>query len=281
MSTGRYVRPASQADATSIDILMLRGETITRHMDWLNTRDWMLKPDTLLLFEGSDLLAMLVIPEEPSGIRWLRLLVHLPFIPPQEVWLDFWHYIKQQPFIGCTVAVIAQNNQLARYLLDCGWEQKQSIVFLSKQIGNTEKQPETFGDVILRAATQMDLLPIAEIDQASFVPLWRNGTATLEAGMRSNSYTTVAILDGVICGYQLSNFMYTGLHLARLAVMPDFQARGVGHSLLNDLTRYAASARCDIITVNTQNDNHRSLALYERNGFERNTQQYPVLQFQF
>ncbi len=250
-------------------------------MDWLNTRDWMLKPDTLLLFEGEDLLALLVIPEEPSGIRWLRLMVYYPTISPQKVWSEFWNFIVQHPFVGCTTAVIAQNSQLIPYLIDCGWENKQSIVFLAKQVSQPIQQADETPGLMIRAATVNDLQQIAAIDQESFIPLWRNSKATLEAGMRAHGYTTVATCAGVACGYQLSNHLYTSIHLARLAVMPGFQAKGVGRCLLDNLNNYAASVGCDSITVNTQNDNLRSLALYQKNGFERNSQQFPVLQYQF
>jgi ribosomal protein S18 acetylase RimI-like enzyme len=67
-----------------------------------------------------------------------------------------------------------------------------------------------------------------------------------------------------------------GGHLARLAVLPAYQGRGVGYALVNDLLRQFVFRGIFRVTVNTQADNHASLRLYENMGFQRTGESYPV-----
>jgi ribosomal protein S18 acetylase RimI-like enzyme len=65
-------------------------------------------------------------------------------------------------------------------------------------------------------------------------------------------------------------------HLARLAVRNEAQGRGVGSALVRDLIQRLISKNRQRITVNTQADNAASLALYQKLGFVRTGEQYPV-----
>jgi len=83
-------------------------------------------------------------------------------------------------------------------------------------------------DVVVRNMQPDDLPEVAELDAAAFKPLWQN---TLDALERALSQATSAIVaedaQGLV-GYQLSTANPFGAHLARLAVRPDVQRRGVG-----------------------------------------------------
>jgi ribosomal protein S18 acetylase RimI-like enzyme len=90
----------------------------------------------------------------------------------------------------------------------------------------------------------------------------------------------VAEADGQIIGYQLSTRNPLGAHLARLAVRPESQGRGVGRALVADLIQQAERRSMYHLTVNTQNDNLSSLALYKKIGFRETGDCYPVYQLQ-
>ena len=64
--------------------------------------------------------------------------------------------------------------------------------------------------------------------------------------------------------------------LARLAVHPAAQGKGAGRALLSDLFRYITYAGLSRLSVNTQSDNQASLSLYQRMGFVRTGEEYPV-----
>ena len=81
-------------------------------------------------------------------------------------------------------------------------------------------------------------------------------------------------------GYQLSTGTPIGAHLARLAVRPELQGRGLGAALVSDLIERIQNNGGTRVTVNTQADNMSSLALYHKLGFRRTGEQYPVYTFQ-
>ena len=90
----------------------------------------------------------------------------------------------------------------------------------------------------------------------------------------------MAETDGQVLGYQLSTRNPLGAHLARLAVRPELQGRGMGRLLVADLIQQAERHGMYHLTVNTQSDNSASLALYKRIGFRETGERYPVYQFQ-
>jgi ribosomal protein S18 acetylase RimI-like enzyme len=92
-------------------------------------------------------------------------------------------------------------------------------------------------------------------------------------------YATVAENEKGIIGYQLSTGSGQRAHLARLAVHPAVQGKGAGRALLNDLFMYLIQTGVPRLSVNTQSDNQVSLSLYQRMGFVRTGEQYPVYTF--
>jgi ribosomal protein S18 acetylase RimI-like enzyme len=92
----------------------------------------------------------------------------------------------------------------------------------------------------------------------------------LRQAMRMAASSTVAMMTTTIVGYQISTMYFDGSHLARLAVRPEIQTRGVGTALVSDVLRRFARRGVASMTVNTQLTNERSQHVYERLGFERN-----------
>ncbi len=82
--------------------------------------------------------------------------------------------------------------------------------------------------------------------------------------------------DGGIIGYQLSTGASQHAHLARLAVHRAMQGRGIGRALLGDLFLKLEDHGIYKLSVNTQSDNIVSLNLYQKTGFIRTGEQYPV-----
>ncbi len=129
-----------------------------------------------------------------------------------------------------------------------------------------------------------DLPLLAELDAATFPPLWHMDEGEL-ASLLFSSRLRVARLGGERVGYAaLSlNGAYTdpessgpSAFLARLAVHPSAQGRGVGRQLLADSIAYAHSQRHSPIYLNTQVSNEPSQRLYEGMGFRSMNQVFHV-----
>ena len=67
----------------------------------------------------------------------------------------------------------------------------------------------------------------------------------------------------------MSTNAFDTAHLARLAVDPRWQGRGVGHRLVEDMLKTFSAIGVTTFSVNTQASNSQSLSLYHSLGFER------------
>jgi len=121
-----------------------------------------------------------------------------------------------------------------------------------------------------------DLPVVADLDAAAFTPLWQNPLDALERALPQATSATVAEDDRGLVGYQISTANPFGAHLARLAVRPDAQRRGLGSLLVTDLVHRLKNKGVARLTVNTQSDNLASLALYKRMGFVLTGEKFPV-----
>ena len=124
--------------------------------------------------------------------------------------------------------------------------------------------------------TSGDLQAAAEADAAAFDPLWRNSLEALSRAFLQASYASVAWDGSHVLGYQLSTASPLGTHLARLAVRPEAQRRGVAAALVGDLIAHIGDSGPSHLTVNTQARNAASLALYSKLNFELTGERYPV-----
>jgi ribosomal-protein-alanine N-acetyltransferase len=147
-----------------------------------------------------------------------------------------------------------------------------------------QKQPIENGRLLpgitIRPMTLDDLAAIFIIDQRAFVPVWQNSIDTLEIAFRQAGISSVALYEGQVAGYQISTPTHMGGHLARLAVLPEFQGRGLGSALLSDLLAQFARRGALVVTVNTQKDNQASLLLYKKAGFIFSGEEYPIYQYE-
>jgi len=131
---------------------------------------------------------------------------------------------------------------------------------------------------LIRGMLQYDLPAVAAVDAAAFEPLWQNSLPSLERAYPQAVLATVVEADGRVLGYQLSTRNPLGAHLARLAVLPGLQGRGLGRALVADLIQQAEWHGMFHLSVNTQSDNSASLRLYKRIGFRETGERYPVYQ---
>ena len=175
------------------------------------------------------------------------------------------------------MAVIAMQPWLQQILLASGFKNIQQIVMLEWSY-----QPwagSAAQGVRIRRMIEADLPDVERADAVSFDPLWQNSLETLHKAFAQALVATVAENDKGVIGYQLSTGGGQRAHLARLAVRSDMQRRGVGRALFGDLFARLADFGIYKLSVNTQSDNTISLNLYQKMGFVRTGEQYPVYIF--
>lgn len=273
------VRPANLDDHQKLSNLIFFETRLHRHLDWRSPLDWLGAPFYWALDDGRQITAALACPTEVAGIAWMRLFVHSSSWSAENAWNMLWHTAQDDiaQAGGARVAVIAMQPWLQQILSASGFKNIQQIVMLEWQY-----QPWAGGEaqgVHIRRMIEADLPAVARTDAASFDPLWQNSLETLHKAFAQSLIATVAEnADGII-GYQLSTGGGQRAHLARLAVHRTMQGRGVGRALLGDLFARLVNDGIFKLSVNTQSDNAVSLSLYQKMGFFRTGEQYPVYIF--
>lgn len=148
----------------------------------------------------------------------------------------------------------------------CGFEPVRHLTLLRRDL--LEAIPRT--STRLRRWRRRRYDDVLRVDSAAFDDFWRFDTTALREALDATPHRLLRV-DSTSRpnGYALSGVARSRAYLQRLAVHPDAQGGGLGAALLLDALRWMRWRGADEVFVNTQEDNARALALYERHGFER------------
>jgi ribosomal protein S18 acetylase RimI-like enzyme len=272
------VRSADRSDREQVASLIYLESHVHKHLDWKTPLDWLGRPPFIVLQEGGRLSAALACPPDPPSIAWLRLFVFAAHLNGPETWRLLWPAAlrRLEAQGGGTAAAIVTHSWLEPILLENGFEPVNHIVLLEMN-SQFALPSQTTADQPIRPMVPGDLPRVVDLDAAAFDPLWRNSLEGLASAFNQACYASVAEDDSGIIGYQLATGGAFGTHLARLAVQPAARGRGLGAALVHDLIAHIPRDREPRLTVNTQADNMASHALYERLGFRRTGERFPVL----
>ncbi|MCK6539859.1 MAG: GNAT family N-acetyltransferase [Anaerolineales bacterium] len=273
------VRPADLNDHQRLSNLIFFETRSHRHLDWRSPLEWLGDDFFWTVEEGAQLTAALACPVETDGIAWVRLFVHAGYWSAENAWTILWDAAQADIARagGMKVAAIVQQPWFERVLQSSGFRSRQRIVTLEWSYQPWASR-EAEG-IRIRRMTEADLPDVARVDAASFDPLWHNSQESLRRAFLQSMFATVAEDESGVIGYQLTTGSGTRAHLARLAVHPIVQGRGVGRALLGNLFSWLVNQGCLKLSVNTQSDNQTSLKLYQRMGFFRTGEAYPVYTF--
>jgi ribosomal protein S18 acetylase RimI-like enzyme len=279
INTQLSVRTARHSDHTQVANLIYFEPHVHRHLDWRGPLDWLGASEYWVLDQFGSVTAALACPPDPEGVCWLRLFAHASSLPVAEAWNILWENAKS--VLGgrdLFVAAITTAEWFSAQLTESGFDSSQQIVVLQHNTALFQQRLVP-SEVTFRTMTESDLPAVAAVDWDGFAPLWRNSLPALRSGFAQAGFATVAIVEGDVVGYQISTRNSFGTHLARLAVSPHHQGHGIGYLLVQDLILQTRRAGLYRLTVNTQNDNTASLALYQKIGFELSGERYTVFTY--
>ena len=273
-------RPAGLQDRQAISSLVFYENHAHRHLDWRHPLDWLGSPYFWLMEENGRALAALACPPDPPGIAWVRLFAFGGQVSAVEAWSSLWELARGEIARrgGAQVAVIAMQGWMRELLARTEFDRLQSVVMLEWK-GRPVLEPSLPTGVSLRPLAESDLPAAEQVDAEAFDPLWHISLDNLRRAFSQAIVATVIESQGRLLGYQLSTGKPLGAHLARLAVRKEAQGFGLGAALVADLLGQMRRRGAALITVNTQNDNHASLAVYRKMGFLRTGEEYPVFRY--
>jgi ribosomal protein S18 acetylase RimI-like enzyme len=278
------IRSAHPSDYDAIDAFLTRNLIIHRHLDWRQPLDWIGNTPYLLMEKSGKLQAILICPSDIENIYWIRLFAVLFTLPVDETFQAlFTHALEkirgqsQNPII----ASIAYQLWMKSLLEKNGWKICQEVIQLrwNRKFDRTRADPDP-SDLFIRKMATPDIPDVARIDQICFEKIWQHSEDAIARAFEQSAYSTVAEKNGRIAGYQISTSIRNHAHIARLAVLPEFQRQKIGHYLINDVLERFKRPWTREITVNTQRDNTKSLGLYAKLGFEITSDGFPIYKYQ-
>lgn len=274
------VRRAAAQDHYQIANLLFHESHTHRHLDWRSVFDWLGAKNFWTLDEHGFISAALACPEDPTDVAWIRLFTYHPHLDLRAAWSALWQHAQAEIFYNnpnAKVSAIALKPWFQEILLQSGFEQTQRLVVLRLQCENF-KPPPLSQHIRIRRMKESDLPSVADVDFKAFGSFWHNPLDSIRFAYAQSIFATVAENStNEIIGYQLSTGSQYGAHLARLAVAPEAQGQGAASALVSNLIEYLDSNQIDALSVNTQEDNASSLALYQKIGFAKTSEHFPVL----
>ncbi len=275
----RYIttRTASEQDRESLLVLIRDSQALHRHLDWLQPLEWLGSEPFSLIENNQRIQAALAMPPDPPEAAWIRLFACLHASRVQDAWETLLEncltYFSRQPAV---IAAIGLTSWFSKLLSDSGFKVYQDIVVLQADLAAGFTASRENPGVTVRPFQPADIGQVLHVDQSAFENIWQVSASGMEHACRAAAYISVAVMEGKVIGYQLSTGTPYSAHLARLAVLPEYQRLGIGSALLQDLREYFLHINVTELTVNTQGSNAASLHLYHKLGFQQTDERFPV-----
>jgi [ribosomal protein S18]-alanine N-acetyltransferase len=274
------LRSASPSDRHKLANLIHFELHVHRHLDWRPPLDWLGHEPFLIAEEHGDPLAALACPPDPPSVAWIRLFAVTSRISQQAAWELLWpeaqNQLLQRPQ-PINVAAIPLHNWFENLLVANGFDEINRVIMLAWHPQNNlqDDKSDAFN---IRPMNLDDLAEVEAIDAAAFGLVWQNSQSSLEIAFRQAAVATVVEEEGSLIAYQISTATPMGGHLARLAVRPEYQGNGIGEALVGDMLSQFYRRGAHTVSVNTQKDNHASISLYQKTGFQSTGEEYPLYQ---
>lgn len=276
----RTIRQATLGDRQRLANLVHFEMYVHRHLDWRPALDWLGHQPYLVLESEGEIHGALACPIDEPEIPWIRLFAARSKSDLRETWQLLWEaaWAELARLDARRSAAIVMQGWFRILLEESGFVHTDDIVVLSWESGlRTLPVPQC--RLLIREMMEEDLKAVFNLDGQAFEYEWRNSARALELAYRQSSLATVIEDGGKLIGYQISTTSMGGGHLARLAVHSEARNQGIGYTLVYHLLEELQKRGIHQVTVNTQQDNAASLALYARAGFRQVEEQYQVYQY--
>jgi [ribosomal protein S18]-alanine N-acetyltransferase len=274
------VRQVTEQDKQQLANLIHFETSVHRHLDWRAPLEWLGHSPYLVAERNGSIKAALACPPDPPDVSWIRMFAVSSDWTHEAAWDALWPAAQTELHARriSTVAAIPLQKWFQKILENHHFQHIHNVVLMYWQPGFKSISPAT-GDLVIRSMNFDDLKQVEQLDGSAFGSIWRNSLDGLSIAFQQAAVASVAEVDGRMVGYQISTGNPTGGHLARLAINPEFHHKGIGYAMVKDLLDQFERRGAQRVTVNTQQDNLISLALYKKAGFRKTDEVYPVYQF--
>jgi [ribosomal protein S18]-alanine N-acetyltransferase len=263
--------------AQSLDLISYSFQRHS-HLDWYEPDEWLdaVGGVTYLAWRGAHLVGMLSATAPSHGMSWIRLIAVADGLPEGDVLECLWRptadALRAAGAASCWLLLLEP--WLEYFTPVFGMTEAERLITLRRE---GDSVPDIGApDVTVSLAALDDVPAMVAVDHAAFQPPYQMVPADMRRAYRFSALSSVARVDGTVVGYQLSTRHGDQGHLARLAVDPAMQGRRVGALLIADMAAAFARRGVELVTVNTQMTNERSLRVYAATGFRRSGYDIPI-----
>ena len=128
--------------------------------------------------------------------------------------------------------------------------------------------PWIWGSVILRDYMESDLESIADLESKAFTVGPYSRTMLVSVLNQPGSIRVVAVEDGKIAGYAiLLPLSRTQADIETIAVLPEFQGKGISDRMMEYLEEKAMERGIEEIILEVRDKNFRAIAFYRKKGY--------------
>lgn len=248
------------------------------HLDWMEVSEYLERSPFLIGSVQGVPAACLSNPPYLKSVSWLRLFAVSSGYDLQPAWDALWQIAERQAIeqgIG-EVYVLATVEWLHDLLQNSDFTPFNRVVFLERE--EASRLSLQHEGPPIQPMTLDDVDEVLRLDHRAFHLPWQMDEPSLKAAFHHPLVATVLKSGRWIIGYQITTLSAFGAHLARIAVEPDLQNRGLGRNLVVDMLDKVHQRGYETVSVNTQEDNQASLRLYRQLDFQISDLQYLVYQ---
>ena len=273
------LRQTSREDRTVVEGLIAHAPWSHVHLDWLDPANLIDQEPFILAISGDSSVGTLGCPPDLPEAAWVRTFASADGYEVEEVWDLLWAQGSSRllELEVEHVAALALENWFEQLVQKSGFKHTNSVIFyeLGLELGSNAISEPTHE---LRSIRTTDAEAILDLDRLAFEPIWQLSRESLAVAIIQASSASLVEENGAIIGYQITTGSPFGAHLARLAVLPAHQRKGLGTALVNDAALSVQELGLGMLSVNTQENNHSSRKLYEKMGFRKTGKEFPVFE---
>ncbi len=272
------IHPASSSDIEEISNFLSTSQVSNRHLDWQKTITWLGSQPFLKCYYNNELVSILVCPITGKDFVWIRSFYGGTLSAAESSWTVMFSYLLN--ILKDTgiqkIYSIPLSSWYERLLRNSGLQSSTKIVTLVNHHLKTTII-DTPINIQIRELVSKDIEEICDVDKIAFPPLWQiSKEDIIQAIAISQNKSVVLDQSSRIIGYQISSNIFDTGHIARIAVLPEFQKQNIGSALIQNLMSCFNSLGVGPVTVNTSSDNLPAINLYLRHNFSYTQNNYPI-----
>jgi [ribosomal protein S18]-alanine N-acetyltransferase len=269
--------PGTAQNAQALSKLLLKTDYHYRSLVVHDSANLLRESESLLGWRGAELVSVLMAGGDNFPIVDLQLAVASDPIVLDQMIRDGLPLLEVRVIAkgGRWLCILGGPTWLTR-LLTPRYELVDTVVFYQMSRSPDIPQPEPIKDLQVRCVTSADLEQIKQVDEASFTPFWQANTTGLSHWLENANRGLTLSAGNQIVAFVLARLQGDSANIWRLAVLPEWQGRGLGRWLMTHTLSGMLTNGANSISLNTQASNDRARRLYECLGFTLTSQEVSV-----